>query len=310
MLTVTRRHRSADDNPTYVRTRLEALFGPHPHPGRTDDGGPAEAGSAPTRPADPAPPGRGVAPPVKDVTTEEADLDAGTGATVQPGWFARAVSVDWRAARVDPGLRGALALLAVALAVAGVAGLLTWRARPTAEPVPVPPARYLAATSANPGPPSASASSSASASTIVVAVAGRVRRPGIVTLARGARVVDALQAAGGPVPGADLGLLNLARPLGDGEQVVVGVPAPDAAARTGPAGPGSGPGNPGAGGPVNVNAATADELVALPGIGPVTAQRIVDWRVEHGRFASVDQLRQVPGIGPAKLAQIRGRVTV
>jgi competence protein ComEA helix-hairpin-helix repeat region len=59
-----------------------------------------------------------------------------------------------------------------------------------------------------------------------------------------------------------------------------------------------------------VNAATADELVALPGIGPVTAQRIVDWRVEHGRFASVDQLRQVPGIGPAKLAQIRGRVTV
>ena len=138
---------------------------------------------------------------------------------------------------------------------------------------------------------------------MVVAVAGKVRRPGLVRLPIGSRVDDALRAAGGVVAGTDPGLLNLARLLVDGEQVLVGVAAA----------PGSGPAPsaaPTAGGKVNLNTATVADLDTLPGIGPVLAQHVVDWRTKHGRFASIDQLREVPGIGEAKYASLRDKVQV
>jgi competence protein ComEA len=139
-----------------------------------------------------------------------------------------------------------------------------------------------------------------------VSVAGLVARPGLVRLPAGARVADAVTAAGGPVPGTDLAGLNLARRLTDGEHVVVG-PAPAAPAAAGSAGQGTQPST-GSGARVDLNTATLAELDALPGIGPVTAQRILDWRTEHGRFTTVDQLREIEGIGDSRFARLRDLV--
>lgn len=146
----------------------------------------------------------------------------------------------------------------------------------------------------------ASASTSVADETIVVSVVGRVARPGLVTLPEGARVADALREAGGPVPDTDIGALNLARRLADGEQIYVGVPAP----------PGADPGMAASGAPggtdkVDLNTATLAALDTLPGVGPVTAQRIVDWRAEHGQFDSVEQLREIDGIGPSRFAKLK-----
>jgi competence protein ComEA len=205
-------------------------------------------------------------------------------------------------------------MLALAVAAAVVVSLVTWRSRPTAVPVTPPPAAQPAGLAGGP----AAAPPSATKAPIVIAVAGRVRRPGVISLPAGARVVDAVRAAGGALPGVDLGLLNLARRLSDGELVVVGAPAGLAPAG-GPgvpaAGPGdaaAGPGGPGGapGAPLDLNAATPEQLDALPGVGPVLAQRIMEFRTVHGRFESVDQLRDVDGIGDAKFAQLRDRVTV
>jgi competence protein ComEA len=139
---------------------------------------------------------------------------------------------------------------------------------------------------------------------VVVDVAGKVRRPGIVRLPLGSRVVDALEAAGGARRGADLTGLNLARVLSDGEQVLVGVPA-----AAGP--PVAAPGATVAGGVlVNLNTATQPELETLPGVGPVTATSILEWRAEHGAFSSVDELLEVSGIGDATLAEIAPHVTL
>jgi len=152
------------------------------------------------------------------------------------------------------------------------------------------------------GSPSASPSGR-----LVVDVTGRVRRPGIVTLPVGARVVDAVRAAGGARPGASLSGLNLARPLTDGEQVVVGVPAVSGVAA--PAA--SATGGATATTPlVNVNSAGQPELEELPGVGPVTAQAILSYRQEIGAFTSVDQLLDVSGIGDATLAKIAPYVTL
>ncbi|HYT09786.1 MAG TPA: ComEA family DNA-binding protein [Mycobacteriales bacterium] len=204
-----------------------------------------------------------------------------------------------RGARLDPGRRGAAALAAVVLVSATVVSVLVWRSRPEPEPVRPPP--VLAA----PAAPSVTAPGAASAPSLVVAVTGRVRRPGVVTVPAGARVIDALRAAGGPLPGADLAMLNLARKLADGELVVVGLPgAPSDPAAPGSAGAGA------AGGQVDLNTATLEQLDGLPGVGPVLAQRILDWRAEHGHFATVDQLREVSGIGDAKFTQLRDRVRV
>jgi competence protein ComEA len=132
---------------------------------------------------------------------------------------------------------------------------------------------------------------------IVVDVGGRVRHPGLVTLAAGARVADALRAAGGALRSADLSTVDLAARVSDGQLLLIGVPgaaaSPGAAAATGPLG---------------LNEASVDQLDALPGVGPVLAQHIVDFRQTHGGFTSVDQLRQVPGIGPRKFDELKSLV--
>ncbi|MEZ5406456.1 MAG: ComEA family DNA-binding protein [Acidimicrobiales bacterium] len=147
---------------------------------------------------------------------------------------------------------------------------------------------------------------------LVVHVAGAVIRPGIVHLAAGARVVDAIDAAGGAADGADLDQLNLAAPLGDGVQVRVPREGETLVAPISPAPAAPGGGGPGAPAPavVDLNRATAAELEQLPGIGPSLAAAIVTWRTEHGPFKRVDDLLDVPGIGPAKMTTLGDRVTV
>jgi competence protein ComEA len=199
--------------------------------------------------------------------------------------------------RLDPGRRGTVALLLVALLAALAAGAVVLRGRPQEVAVPLVEAAGV------PLPGAPVETSTDPAGEVVVAVAGKVRSPGLVRLPSGSRVDDAVRAAGGPVDGADVGLLNLARVLVDGEQVLVGVEPPPGAAPPG----GSGAA---AGALLDLNAATASDLDALPGIGPVLAQRIVDWRTANGRFASVDQLREVSGIGEAKYQDLRVKVTV
>jgi competence protein ComEA len=137
---------------------------------------------------------------------------------------------------------------------------------------------------------------------LVVHVVGAVRRPGLYRLADGARIADAVRRAGGATRRADLSLVNLAAPLADGSQVVV----PKRAAPT--AAPGTNEGGEDAAapaGPIHLNTATVEQLDELPGVGPVTAQKIVDYREQHGAFSSVDDLDAIPGIGPARLEQLR-----
>ena len=141
---------------------------------------------------------------------------------------------------------------------------------------------------------------------LVVHVVGAVQRPGLYRLREGSRIADAVARAGGPGPHAYLAAVNLAAPLADGMQVVVPRRLPGAPAV----------GDPGAGGDavlgggkVSLASATIEQLDSLPGVGPVTAQRIIDYRTEHGPFASVDDLDAVPGIGPARLDQLRELVT-
>ena len=139
-------------------------------------------------------------------------------------------------------------------------------------------------------------------SLLVVDVAGAVRRPGLVRLPQGSRVADAIARAGGLARRAERSGVNLAAPVADGEQVLVPMRGAVAAA----AGVGAAAG--GAAGPVSLSAATAEQLDALPGIGPATAQKIIDYRTQHGAFRSVDELDAISGIGPAKLAQLQGLV--
>jgi competence protein ComEA len=132
---------------------------------------------------------------------------------------------------------------------------------------------------------------------VVVHVVGAVRMPGLYRLARGKRVADAVERAGGATGKADLALINLAAPVADGQQVVVPARAPPGAA-------GEDSGGDAAAGPVHLNTATLDQLDELPGVGPVTAQKILDYREKHGAFSSVRELDAIPGIGPARLAQL------
>jgi competence protein ComEA len=150
-------------------------------------------------------------------------------------------------------------------------------------------------------PADAAAGSSAK---VVVHVVGAVRRPGLYRLHRGARIADAVRRAGGTTRKANLEAINLAAPLEDGLQVVVLRRLPPA-----PAGEPTAPGGaPAAQGPIHLNTATLEQLDTLPGVGPVTAQKIVDWRQSHGAFTSVDDLDAIPGIGPARLEQLRDLV--
>lgn len=143
-----------------------------------------------------------------------------------------------------------------------------------------------------------------SRSLLVVHVVGAVRRPGLYRLREGARIADAVRRAGGATSGADLAGLNLAAPLVDGVQILV----PDAQ-RLAAGGAADDPGAQGAASAVSLSSATVQDLDTLPGIGPVTAQKIVDYRAEHGPFASVDDLDAVPGIGPTRVEQLRELVT-
>lgn len=135
---------------------------------------------------------------------------------------------------------------------------------------------------------------------VVVHVAGAVRRPGVYRLRAGARVDDAVRRAGGPRRRADLTQVNLAQKVEDGRQIVVPIRAPPAAAGGAVAAPA---------GPLNLNTATLEQLDELQGIGPVTAQQILDYREAHGGFGSVEELDQVPGIGEATMAALRDKVT-
>ena len=188
-------------------------------------------------------------------------------------------------------LVGLVALLAVTLGGAGL-----WYVRSLPRPVEV---------AAVPSGGTASAPASASPSpelVVLVDVAGWVRRPGVYEFTEGARVIDAIDAAGGARSGAVLEALNLAAPLTDGTQILV--------PREGQEGAAPAPVTGGAGGLVNVNSAIATELEELPGIGEVIAQRIIDYRTENGPFATVDELVDVSGIGDAILESIRELVTV
>jgi competence protein ComEA len=195
-------------------------------------------------------------------------------------------------------------MAAVAVVVVLVAGFLAWKSRPQVSEV----ASDAAATASGPSPGGAGAgrapaSGAGPGGEIVVAVGGKVRRPGLVRLVAGARVADALEAAGGAEPGVDVAPLNLARKVVDGELIMVGASAP----------PGMIPGaaTPGAaGGLINLNTATLGQLDSLPGVGPVLAQRILDARDAQGGFRAVTDLRKVDGIGESRYEQLKDLVTV
>jgi competence protein ComEA len=232
------------------------------------------------------------------------------------GWVARV--------RADPGRAGAIGLAIVA----ALAVLVTMFTLLRDRPAPVMSAKLPPVEKVSTAGPRSSASPGAAQPPspdrpVVVSVVGLVHSPGLVTLAPGARIADALSAAGGAVNGADTIGLNMARPLGDGEQIVVGLaPAPGQPTALGSSvasgttttskapPPAPGPVKPRPGHAVDLNTATVQELDALPGVGPVTAAAIVAWRQSNGKFTSVDQLADVEGIGPARLEKLRALVRV
>jgi competence protein ComEA len=238
-------------------------------------------------------------------STADGDAEAGAergipGAHRAPGEpaspAARLLPAGVRAAMWRLDARGAAVLVVVALVAFGTA-FVAFARSPRAGPLEV--SSGLPTLRATTPAATDRAVEPTAATTVVIDVAGMVATPGVVTLPAGSRVIDALRAAGGALPGVDLSSLNLARVLADGEQVAVGVPpAPN---------PQGVDGDPG---PLDLNAASADDLDGLPGIGPVLADRIVAWRDEHGRFSSVDELLEVPGIGPSILADIGPLVRV
>lgn len=186
----------------------------------------------------------------------------------------------------DISRRRALAYVLALLTVLSLAGRVAFRDE---SPAPATAPLNLRA-----GPPPARK--------VVVHVVGQVYEPGLYSLPEGSRVDDAIKRAGGPKPKAALALVNLAAPVADGQQVVV--PSNREAAQALAGGSVAG----GAGGRVHLNSATLDQLDELPGIGPVTAQKILDYRSEHGAFGSVEELDAVPGIGPATLDELRDLV--
>ncbi|WP_431962794.1 ComEA family DNA-binding protein [Nocardia sp. bgisy134] len=243
-----------------------------------------------------------------------------------PGWWERFVPERFHGARIDPGRRGVLALAVVGLAAVLVATVVVFRERPVAHAVPPLPAVHTSTTPlgsrpnrspAQPVPATTGAMPAAGTAELVVSVVGLVHRGGLVRLPEGARVADALAAAGGARDGADLTGINLAQRVKDGDQILVGLAAPSPGptqlgsttiTTTGP----SAASRPSAGssGKVDLNRATEAELDALPGVGPVTAGAIVAWRTANGRFTALEQLGEVDGIGPARLARLRDLVMI
>jgi competence protein ComEA len=271
-------------------------------------GHPKHHPSAPTRlqallPVSLRPPTAFGAPPAPP--SPSADPPSGGSGVAEPGPPLPAATLRSSpdppdgASRLDLGLPGARALIALGVAAALVAVGYLWLARP--RPEPVAEVRPSAA-AVHPSMPSSTPAS------VVVHVAGKVRHPGVVTLPAGSRVTDAIKAAGGLRPGAKLGALNLARHVVDGEQIPVGIAG--AAAPAAPAGatagaPGSAPGA-----QLDLNTATVEQFDQLPGVGPVLAERIIEYRTQHGAFRSVDQLQEVTGIGEKRYADLKDLVRV
>jgi competence protein ComEA len=235
----------------------------------------------------------------------EATASGGTA-----GWVA--------AVRADPGRAGVIALALVGVIAVLVTVFTLMRDKtPPVTSAKLPPVEMVSSARPTPGP------APPNEGPVIVSVVGLVHKPGLVTLAPGARIADALTAAGGALDGADLIGLNMARRVADGEQIIVGITAapgqPAAMGSSVSSVPASGApaDNPAADGRpsqsaglVDLNAATVEELDGLPGIGPVTAAAIVAWRDANGRFSSVDQLGDVDGIGPARLEKLRALVRV
>ena len=274
------------------------------------------AGWVPTRPPD--------VPPLSPV----ADHRAGRRSSVAPSRFAAVADrlpVRLRAAVVAPAGRAVVAVLVLVLVAVLAAAVTTWLSRPRELPAPTRARLVGAPLSAGSAPgdgtPGTSragplaAAATASAGLLVVHVVGAVRHPGVVELPTGSRVADAVEAVGGLTRRGDPASVNLARPAVDGEQVVVGrrgtggAAAPPIAGAPATAGPPV-PAAPAPAAPVDLNTATLEQLDALPGIGPVLAQRILDWRTANGRFSTVEELGEVSGIGEATLGDLRPLVTV
>ncbi|MEU3597866.1 ComEA family DNA-binding protein [Streptomyces sp. NPDC006798] len=255
----------------------------------------------------------------RDPAGPGAGREAGSGAPVAPLRRAGLAVLErlplWVRLRcgLEPRTLAALAVVLVAAVV--LAGVHFWSGRPqtvrppepvrgdvplredpgraASPPTPVPP---------GPGPVAGAPGETAPDGRVVVDVGGKVRRPGVLRLPAGSRVADALAAAGGPKEGTDLTGLNRARVLVDGEQVLVGVALPvnqATATGIGAAAP------PVRTGPISLNTATAEELDTLPGVGPVLARHIVEYRGRGGGFRSVDELREVDGIGERRFADLR-----
>jgi competence protein ComEA len=273
------------DDADLIRQRLRALLQESRPPGWVPDDDPGTDDLHPER-EEPQP-----------VAAEPADgLPAGVGRHRTPG----------SAVRLAPGRRAAWSLWVAGLLAALLVAGGTWLDRPQVQPAPVEPVPAGPPAEVEPAATPSVGVAAESAATVVVSVVGLVARPGLVTLPQGARVADAVAAAGGLLPDADPASVNLAAVVSDGQQVAVGVPGAEVAGGAAPGGAGAA----GGAGPVDLNAATAADLDALPGIGPVLAQRIVEHRERNGPFRSVEQLDDVPGIGPATYAELAELVAV
>jgi len=284
--------RSAElDESVAARERLSALglrspLGgwvpepPRPDPPAVEAAGGVPPGAPPVLPGVPVP--------------ELGDLIRGWALDRSPPWLHAVIE--------RLGLRAVVigVVLAVAGVVAGVVMLEHGSPSSYSASAPVPEAGGSAPSfEASPAPVTGG-----DATSIVVDVGGRVRKPGLVTLPAGARVADAIAAAGGPLRHREIATLDLAARVSDGQLLLIGVKA---APSDGSAGGGDASG--GSPASVGLNSATIEELETLPGVGPVTAQKIIDWRTAHNGFTSVIQLQQVSGIGPARYAELAPLVT-
>lgn len=279
-----------------------------------------QAGLAPTRSPSTEPLPEGVDPSTGELVEAAPVLEEGRHLRRRAGTDSGRLT-GWLGDRMPPGLQGRVRLggphlvLVAAIAAAGLAAAAFFALGSGSGGTAVPIAVGSSAAT-GPGPIStvpgspvvtASATATTGPARVVVDVAGKVRSPGVVTLPTGSRVIDALRKVGGARHGVSLTGLNLARVLTDGEQILVGAPSvPGVASSAASAATAA----PAPGRLVSLNTATLEQLDTLPGVGPVTAQKILDWRTQHGSFSSVDELLEVDGIGQKTLADLAPYVTL